>query len=112
MASTGSGMTSAEAPSVVTDAKLTLLLCIHASGGQPGATPSGGHGATPSSSGTSSDRSTVEIIDHVWESPGASDLNVVEVYIGYLRRKVDAPFGRRSIVTVRGSGYRLAGDGG
>lgn len=56
--------------------------------------------------------SKVEIIDHVWETPGASDLNVVEVYVGYLRRKVDTPFGRHSIVTVRGSGYRLAGDGG
>ena len=56
--------------------------------------------------------SKVEIIDHVWETPGASDLNVVEVYVGYLRRKVDAPFGRRSIVTVRGSGYRLVADDG
>ena len=56
--------------------------------------------------------SKTEILDHVWEEVGASDLNVVEVYVGYLRRKLDAPFGRRSIVTVRGAGYRLAGDGG
>jgi len=56
--------------------------------------------------------SKVEALDHVWEAPGASDLNVVEVYIGYLRRKIDAPFGRQSVVTVRGSGYRLAADGG
>jgi two-component system, OmpR family, response regulator len=39
------------------------------------------------------------------------DDNVVEVYVGYLRRKVDAPFGRRSLQTVRGiSGYRLVSD--
>jgi DNA-binding response OmpR family regulator len=41
-----------------------------------------------------------------------ADLNVVEVYVGYLRRKIDAPFGRRSVQTVRGAGYLLAGDGG
>jgi DNA-binding response OmpR family regulator len=34
------------------------------------------------------------------------------VYVGYLRRKIDAPFGRRSVQTVRGAGYLLAGDGG
>jgi DNA-binding response OmpR family regulator len=34
------------------------------------------------------------------------------VYLGYLRRKVDAPFGRRALETVRGAGYRLAADGG
>ena len=56
--------------------------------------------------------SKVEILDHVWEEVGASDLNVVEVYVGYLRRKVDVPFGRRSIVTVRGAGYRLDSTGG
>jgi len=56
--------------------------------------------------------SKVELLDHVWEEQGASDLNVVEVYVGYLRRKVDAPFGRHAIVTVRGAGYRLAADGG
>ncbi len=54
--------------------------------------------------------SKVDIIDHVWDSPGASDVNVVEVYVGYLRRKIDAPFGRRSLVTVRGAGYRLVDD--
>lgn len=54
--------------------------------------------------------SKLELIDHVWDSPGASDVNVVEVYVGYLRRKVDAPFGRRSVLTVRGAGYRLVDD--
>ena len=54
--------------------------------------------------------SKLELIDHVWDSPGASDVNVVEVYVGYVRRKVDAPFGRHSVVTVRGAGYRLVDD--
>ena len=53
-----------------------------------------------------------DLLEHVWESYGASDANVVEVYIGYLRRKVDAPFGRKSVSTVRGAGYRLEPDGG
>src|SRR6478752_6310207 len=48
-----------------------------------------------------------DLLEHVWEAYGASEANVVEVYIGYLRRKVDAPFGRRSVTTVRGAGYRL-----
>ncbi len=48
-----------------------------------------------------------EILENVWDSdyPGAD--NVVEVYIGYLRRKIDAPFETKSIETVRGMGYRL-----
>jgi DNA-binding response OmpR family regulator len=37
---------------------------------------------------------------------------VVEVYAGYLRRKIDAPFRRNALQTVRGAGYRLAADGG
>ncbi len=53
-----------------------------------------------------------DILDHVWDSRYDGDPNVVEVYIGYLRRKIDGPFGRRSVQTVRGAGYRLAGDGG
>jgi two-component system OmpR family response regulator len=53
-----------------------------------------------------------ELLDHVWETYGASEANVVEVYVGYLRKKVDAPFGRRSLTTVRGAGYRLEQDGG
>jgi len=53
-----------------------------------------------------------ELMEHVWQTYGASEANVVEVYIGYLRRKVDAPFGRRSVTTVRGAGYRLEPDGG
>jgi len=53
-----------------------------------------------------------EILSHVWDAHYDGDENVVEVYIGYLRRKVDAPFGRRSVTTVRGAGYRLEPDGG
>jgi two-component system OmpR family response regulator len=45
----------------------------------------------------------------VWWTGYARDANVVEVYMGYLRRKVDAPFGRSSIQTVRGRGYVLEG---
>jgi DNA-binding response OmpR family regulator len=56
--------------------------------------------------------SKTEILDHVWDAAEDIDPNTVEVYIGYLRRKVDAPFGRRSLETVRGAGYRLAADGG
>ena len=54
--------------------------------------------------------SKVELVDHVWDVGFTADTNVVEVYIGYLRRKVDAPFGRNSLETVRGVGYRLVAD--
>ncbi len=53
-----------------------------------------------------------QLLEHVWDSYDSVDLNVVEVYAGYLRRKVDTPFGRQAIQTVRGAGYRLAADGG
>ncbi|HWG14634.1 MAG TPA: response regulator transcription factor [Streptosporangiaceae bacterium] len=53
-----------------------------------------------------------ELLDHVWESSDTADLNVVEVYAGYLRRKIDTPFGRTALQTLRGAGYRLAADGG
>jgi DNA-binding response OmpR family regulator len=53
-----------------------------------------------------------ELAEHVWDSETVTDLNVVEVYAGYLRRKIDTPFGRRSLETLRGAGYRLAVDGG
>jgi DNA-binding response OmpR family regulator len=56
--------------------------------------------------------SKTDIIDHVWEGEFDGSLNIVEVYIRHLRNKVDRPFGRSAIQTVRGSGYRLAADGG
>jgi len=52
-----------------------------------------------------------EILDHVWGSDFDRDPNVVEVYVGYLRNKVDRPFDRATIETVRGHGYRLRDDG-
>jgi DNA-binding response OmpR family regulator len=53
-----------------------------------------------------------ELLDHVWDGSEIGDLNVVEVYVGYLRRKIDAPFGRNAVQTLRGAGYLLAEDGG
>ena len=54
----------------------------------------------------------LELLEHVWDAYGGTEANVVEVYIGYLRRKIDAPFGRKAVSTVRGVGYRLEPDGG
>lgn len=56
--------------------------------------------------------SKTDIVAGVWDEFYDGDLNIVEVYVGYLRRKIDAPFDRKSIETVRGAGYRLRGDGG
>ncbi|MFB6888587.1 response regulator transcription factor [Kitasatospora sp. NPDC056327] len=53
-----------------------------------------------------------DILDEVWDSGPDSTPNTVEVHISALRRKIDAPFGRAAVQTVRGSGYRLAADGG
>jgi two-component system OmpR family response regulator len=56
--------------------------------------------------------SRFDLLEHVWDAYGASEANVVEVYVGYLRRKIDTPFGRAAVTTVRGVGYRLEADGG
>ncbi len=53
-----------------------------------------------------------EILAGVWEHDFDGDPNIVEVYIRRLRKAIDEPFGRRSIETVRGAGYRLVEDGG
>jgi two-component system, OmpR family, response regulator len=53
-----------------------------------------------------------DILDHVWGIDFAGDPNVVEVYVGYLRRKIDEPFGLQTLRTVRGAGYRLGADSG
>jgi DNA-binding response OmpR family regulator len=53
-----------------------------------------------------------DIIAHVWDYDFEGDPNIVEVYVGRLRNNVDRPFGRGSIDTIRGAGYRLAADGG
>ncbi len=54
--------------------------------------------------------SRTSILDHVWDFAYDGTSNVVDVYIRYLRDKVDRPFGQRSIQTVRGAGYRIAAD--
>ncbi len=53
-----------------------------------------------------------EVLDHVWDYDFEGDPNIVEVYIRHLRNKLDRPFGREFIGTVRGFGYALAADGG
>lgn len=50
-----------------------------------------------------------ELLEGVW-GYDADDPNLAEVYVGYLRRKIDTPFARRSIETVRGRGYRISDD--
>ncbi len=49
-----------------------------------------------------------ELIEHVWDFAFEGSPNIVEVYVSQLRRRVDLPFGRGSIQTVRGVGYRIA----
>jgi DNA-binding response OmpR family regulator len=56
--------------------------------------------------------SKTEILEHVWDYDFEGDSNIVEVYIGHLRNKLDRPFERHAVETVRGAGYRLADDGG
>ena len=51
--------------------------------------------------------SKAQILDNVWDPAFEGSDNIVEAYVGHLRRKVDDPFGRTSLETVRGSGYRL-----
>jgi DNA-binding response OmpR family regulator len=54
--------------------------------------------------------SKTEILENVWDSAYTGADNVVEVYIGYLRKKLDAPFGLSTLQTIRGLGYRLDAD--
>ena len=53
-----------------------------------------------------------QLLDQAWEYDFEHRSNVIEVYVRYLRRKIDLPFGVKSIETVRGAGYRLRKDGG
>ena len=53
-----------------------------------------------------------DILGHVWDYNFEGDPNIVEVYVGHLRSKLDRPFGRTALQTIRGAGYRLAADGG
>jgi len=47
------------------------------------------------------------ILDHLWDFAYEANSNVVDQYVGYLRRKIDRPYGRTDLQTVRGAGYRL-----
>jgi DNA-binding response OmpR family regulator len=55
-------------------------------------------------------RSKTDLLVTVWGHDFEGDSNVVEVYVGYLRRKIDSPFGRKTLQTVRGMGYRMVPD--
>ncbi|MCW3016836.1 MAG: two component transcriptional regulator, winged helix family [Solirubrobacterales bacterium] len=52
------------------------------------------------------------LLERAWDYEYENRSNVVDVYVRYLREKVDRPFGVESIETVRGAGYRMRGDGG
>jgi two-component system, OmpR family, response regulator len=54
----------------------------------------------------------LELLEHAWDFGYENRSNVIDVYVRYLREKIDRPFGVKSIVTVRGAGYRLRADGG
>ncbi|WP_427017331.1 response regulator transcription factor [Pseudarthrobacter sp. P1] len=54
--------------------------------------------------------SKAEILDNVWDPAFEGGDNVVEVYISYLRRKIDSPFALETLTTVRGMGYQLKAD--
>ncbi|MFB7356649.1 response regulator transcription factor [Streptomyces gardneri] len=54
---------------------------------------------------------TLDVLDEVWSADFTGDPNIVHVYIRAVRKKIDAPFGRETIETVRGAGYRVTGGG-
>jgi two-component system OmpR family response regulator len=54
--------------------------------------------------------SRTRLIEHVWDFAYDGGSNIVDVYVRYLREKIDRPFGAHSLETVRGAGYRLRGD--
>jgi two-component system OmpR family response regulator len=56
--------------------------------------------------------SRVELLEQAWHYDFAHRSNVIEVYVRYLRQKIDRPFDVHSLETVRGAGYRLRKDGG
>jgi two-component system, OmpR family, response regulator len=51
--------------------------------------------------------SRYQLLEHAWDLAYENRSNVVDVYVRYLREKIDRPFGRSSLETVRGAGYRL-----
>jgi two-component system OmpR family response regulator len=56
--------------------------------------------------------SRFQLLEHVWDFAYENQSNIVDVYVRRLRAKIDEPFGRRALETVRGAGYRLRVDGG
>jgi two-component system OmpR family response regulator len=54
----------------------------------------------------------LDLLEHAWDYGYENKSNVIDVYVRYLREKIDRPFGLDSIETVRGTGYRLRHDGG
>src|ERR671932_761904 len=54
--------------------------------------------------------SRTRLLEHVWDENHTGSTNVVDVYVGYLRRKLEAPFGRPLIRTIRGVGFALDPD--
>jgi two-component system OmpR family response regulator len=56
--------------------------------------------------------SRYKLLEHAWDFAYENQSNIIDVYVRRLRAKIDEPFGRRSLETVRGVGYRLRPDGG
>ena len=56
--------------------------------------------------------SRYQLLEHCWDYDYENRSNIVDVYVRYRRDKIDRPFGRRALETVRGAGYRLRRDGG
>jgi two-component system OmpR family response regulator len=54
----------------------------------------------------------LQLLEHAWDYDYENRSNVIDVYVRYLREKIDRPFGVDSLETVRGAGYRLRADGG
>jgi two-component system, OmpR family, response regulator len=54
--------------------------------------------------------SRYQLLEHCWDYGYENRSNVVDVYVRYLREKIDRPFGRKSLETVRGAGYRFRGE--
>ena len=55
--------------------------------------------------------SRLHLLEHAWDFAYENRSNVVDVYVRHLRAKIDEPFQKRSLETVRGAGYRLRADG-
>jgi two-component system OmpR family response regulator len=53
-----------------------------------------------------------QLLEHAWDYEYENKSNVIDVYVRYLREKIDRPFGVESLETVRGAGYRFRADGG